>query len=115
MIQGPVTGAISSDSAADVTALTATVNNNTTEIALRAQAADLATAQGTISTHAGEIGALQNGFNNLGTSFYTKPLTDALLNAKQENLSNNGGSGIGLLNGVDVRQLTADHLLLRSK
>ena len=81
MIEGPLTGAANSDaaSASDVTALTATVTTNVTEIALRAQAADLTLAEASITTQSGEIGALQTGFNGLGNSFYTKPLTDALL------------------------------------
>ena len=47
---------------------------------------DLSTAQGAISTNTGEIATLTS--------------------SKQNNLSNNGGSGIGLLNGADVRQVT---------
>jgi len=83
MIEGPLTGATDSDaaSAADVTALAATVATNTTSIGTTA--ADLATAEGTISTHTGQIASLNNSYNNLGNSFYTKVFTDALLSGKQ--------------------------------
>jgi len=86
MIQGPLTGATESDSASasDVTELTAIVSTNTTAITLKAQAADLTVATTAISTHSGEIGALQTGFNGLGNSFYTKTLTDGFLTAKQD-------------------------------
>ena len=119
MIEGPLTGATESDaaSAADVTALAATVATNTTAITTKAAAADLATAEGTLTTHTGQIASLNNSYNNLGTSFYTKALTDALLSGKQatvgdgdltiartsglqtalggkqDSLSNNGGGG----------------------
>ena len=52
----------------------------------KATVSDLTLVQGTISTHTGEIATLTS--------------------SKQNNLSNNGGSGIGLLNGVDARQVT---------
>ena len=68
MIEGPLTGATEA-SASDVTELAATVATNTTAITLKAQAADLTLAEAVISTHSGEIGALQSGFNNLGNSF----------------------------------------------
>ena len=83
MIEGPLTGATEA-SASDVTELAATVATNTTAITLKAQAADLAVATTAISTHSGEIGALQTGFNGLGNSFYTKALTDGFLTAKQD-------------------------------
>ena len=56
MIQGPVTGAISSDSAsaADVTALAAVVDTKATSV-------DLVAAETTINTQSGEVGALQIG------------------------------------------------------
>ena len=133
MIEGPLTGAADSDSASadDVIALAAVVTTNTTAISLKAQAADLAVATTAISTHSGEIGAIQTSINGLANSFYTKPLTDGLLSAKQDviaagglsidqvsslqatldakqaALSNNGGAGITLLNGVEIRQVQA--------
>ena len=160
MIEGPLTGATDSDAAssADVTALAATVASNTTAITTKAAVADLTVVEGTTATHTGQIASLNNSYNNLGNSFYTKILTDSLLSgkqatlgdgdlsiartaslqatldakatvsdltlvqgtisthtgeiatltsSKQNNVSNNGGGGIGLLNGVALRQVTA--------
>ena len=167
MIEGPLTGATESDAAtaADVTALAAAVAGNTTAITTKAAAADLTVVEGTTATHTGQIASLNNSYNNLGNSFYTKILTDSLLsgkqatlgdgdlsisrtaslqatldakatgsdlttaqgtisthtgeiatltssittlgNSKQNSLSNNGGGGIGLLNGVALRQVSA--------
>ena len=86
MIEGPLTGASSSDAASseDMTALAATVSTNTSAITLKAPIADLTLAEVSIATHSGEIGALQTSFNNLGNSFYTKTLTDGFLTAKQD-------------------------------
>ena len=85
MIEGPLTGATESDAAtaADVTALAAAVAGNTTALGTKAAATDLATAEGTISAHTGQIASLNNSYNNLGNSFYTKVFTDALLSGKQ--------------------------------
>ena len=69
MIQGPLTGATES-SAEDVTALTAVVATNTAA-----------------------INSINNSYNNLGNSFYTKALTDGLLTAKQ-NVIGAGGLSI---------------------
>lgn len=168
MIEGPLTGATDSSdaaSAADVSALAVTVATNTSAISTKADGTALATAESTISTHTEEIVGLTTSFSNLGNSFYTKALTDALLSSKQatigdgdltiartaslqavldvkaigsdmttaqgtlsthngaiasltssittlaigkqDSLSNNGGGGIPLLNGTDVRQVTA--------
>ena len=161
MIQGPLTGATDSEdsaSASDLATLTAVVTTNTATISTKADDSALTIAEGTISTHTGQIASLNNSYNNRGNSFYTKVLTDGLLTAKQNvigagdltidrtatlqatldskaagselvtaqgtisthtseiaalgsskqaTLSNNGGSGIGLLNGVEVRQVTA--------
>ena len=85
MIEGPLTGASSGDavSSEDMTALTATVSTNTSAITLKAPIADLTLAEVSIATHSGEIGGLQNSFNNIGNSFYTKPLTDGFLSASK--------------------------------
>ena len=85
MIEGPLTGATDSDaaSAADVTALAATVASNITAIATKAAASDLTVVEGTTATHTGQIASLNNSYNNLGNSFYTKVFTDALLAGKQ--------------------------------
>ena len=160
MIQGPLTGATDSDSASaeDVTALTGVVATNTAAINTKADGSALTTAESTISTHTGQIASINNSYNNLGNSYYTKVLTDGLLTSrqnvigdgdlsivrtaslqavldskatgselvtaqgtisthtggiatlgstKQASLSNNGGSGIGLLNGVEIRQVKA--------
>ena len=79
MIEGPLSGKVDSDAAsvADVVALTATVSGNTTAINTKADGSALTTAEGTISTHAGQIVGLTNSFNNFGNSYYTKVLTDA--------------------------------------
>ena len=86
MIEGPLTGAMDSESASasDVTELAAFVTTNTAAIVLKAPASDLAVATTAISTHSNEIGALQTGFNGLGNSFYTKALVDGFLTAKQD-------------------------------
>ena len=105
MIEGPLTGATEA-SASDVTELAATVATNTTAITLKAQAADLTVATTAISTHSGEIGALQTGFNGLGNSFYTKTLTDGYLNAKQNVI----GAG-----GLDIDRIASLQAALDSK
>jgi len=160
MIQGPLTGATESDSASasDVTALTGVVATNTAAISTKADGSERVTLQGTLSTHTAQIASINNSYNNLGNSYYTKVLTDGLLTSKQAvigagdlsidrtaslqaaldskaigselvtaqgtitthtgeiatlgstkqaSLSNNGGSGIGLLNGAEIRQITA--------
>ena len=133
MIEGPLTGATESDaaSAADVTALAAEVAGNTTALGTKAAAADLATAEGTLVTHTGQLVGLTTSFNNIGNSFYNKTLTDALLSGKQAtvgdgdltiartsglqtalagkqaSLSNNGGGGVPMLNGTTLRQVSA--------
>ena len=91
----------------DVSALTTTVAANTTAITTKADGSALTSAERTIVTHTGLIAGLTSSYNNIGNSFYTKTLTDALLSGKQNALSNNGGSGIGLLNNAEVRQVTA--------
>ena len=85
MIQGPLTGATESDAAsgADVAALTTVVEGNTTTISSKADSSALTTAEGTISTHTGQLAALNASVNGLGNNFYTKALTDGLLSGKQ--------------------------------
>ena len=97
MIQGPLSGNRSSDgaSAEDVTALTGVVATNTSE---------LVTAQGTISTHTGQITSINNSYNNLGNSFYTKALTDGLLTAKQNVV---GAAGLDI-DRIALLQATLD-------
>ena len=125
MIEGPLSGKSECDSApaADLTALTATVAGNTsalaakapttvvdglaTEVSRKASGSGLTAAEAAITTHTGQIVSLNTSVNNIGNSFYTKTLTDALLSGKQATLANNGGPGIGMLNGTDVRQVTA--------
>ena len=97
MIEAPCSRAISdADSAiaADVTALTATVATNTSAIAAKTDGTVLAIAESVITTHTGQIVSLNKSYNNLGNSFYTKVLNDALLAGKENNLSNNEGGGI---------------------
>ena len=168
MIEGPLSGKSESDSAsaADLTALTATVAGNTstltakapttvvdalaTEVSTKASGSGLTAAEATIATHTGQLVSLNTSVNNMGNNFYTKTLTDALLSGKapttvvdalatevstkasgsgltaaetsivthtgqlnalfsgkQATLANNGGPGIGMLNGINVRQVTA--------
>ena len=86
MIEGPLAGkAPDSAIAADVTALTGAVASNTSALATKADSADLIAAEGTITTHSGEIAALTGSLGNLGTSFYTKVLRT--LNYQRKNLS----------------------------
>ena len=103
MIEWPLTGRTDSDAAnaADATALTGVVATNTATIGTKAEATDLTTAEGNISTHTGEIAALQNSYNNLGNSFYIKPLTDALLSGKQATISDNDLS-IATTSGLQI-------------
>ena len=80
-----------------------------------------------ITTNTAGIAGLNASYNNLGNSFYTKPEIDSSLSLKQNiitvdslqisdvnnlqfnldalTLSNNTGSGIGLLNGDKLRQI----------
>ena len=113
MIEGPPTGATESDaaSAADVTALAAAVAGNTTALGTKAAAADLATAEGTISAHTGQIASLNNSYNNLGTSFYTKVFTDALLAGKQTTVADGriGRLGDGRLVENELQSLHLCH------
>ena len=65
MIEGPLSGASSSDaaSAGDLIALSATVSVNTTAIATKAPTVDLTTAQADLIVHTGQIAALHSSYN----------------------------------------------------
>ena len=87
MIEGPLSGKVESDSAsaADLTALTATVAGNTsaitakaptsvvdalaTEVATKASGSGLIAAEAAITTHTGQIVSLNTSVNNMGNSF----------------------------------------------
>ena len=64
-------------------ALTTTVAANSNAIATKADGSALTTAESAITAHTGQIGALITSLSGLGNSFYTKPLVDAMLSAKE--------------------------------
>ena len=127
MIEGPLSGKSDSDAASadDLTALTATVAGNTsalaakapttvvdalaTTVATKASSSGLTAAEATIATHTGQLAGLTNSFNNIGTSFYTKTLTDALLSGKEPILSDGDltiARTSGLQSALDAKQAT---------
>ena len=127
MIEGPLSGKSESDAASadDLTALTATVAGNTsalatkapttvvdalaTTVATKASGSGLTAAEATIATHTGQLAGLTNSFNNIGTSFYTKTLTDALLSGKEPILSDGDltiARTSGLQSALDAKQAT---------
>ena len=61
---------------------TTTVDALTVTVSSKAAATDLTAAEASIATHSGEIAAVTSSANNIGTSFYNKTLTDALLSGK---------------------------------
>ena len=93
----------------DVATLSSTVAGNVTAIATKADSTDLTTAEGTIVTHTGQIAGLNNSFNNIGNSFYTKTLTDALLSAKAPVITDASltiARTAGLQAAIDAKQAT---------
>ena len=96
MIEGPLSGKSESDSAsaADLTALTATVAGNTsalaakapttvadalaTEVSTKASGSGLTAAEATIATHTGQLVNLNTSVNNMGNSFYNAHRRPAL-------------------------------------
>ena len=102
MIEGPLSGKSESDSASAVDLAALAV-----EVSTKASGSGLTIAEADIATHTGQIVSLNASVNNMGNSFYTKSIADALLSGKQATLANQGGSGVPMLNGTDVRQVTA--------
>ena len=93
MIQGPLSGAA--------------VATNVTQIATKAPTTSLTTAEASITAHTGETGALQSNVNGLGSSFYTKTLTDAILSDKQATITDGSLSILktsGLQTVIDQKQ-----------
>ena len=82
-IAGLQTSVATKANAADVVTLSSTVAGNTTAIATKADGSALTTAEALLVTHDGQLAGLTNSFNNLGASFYARPLVDALLSAKE--------------------------------
>ena len=111
MIQGPLSGAVESDSAnsSDVAALSALVATNSTEMAEKAPTTALTATAASITAHTGEIGALQTSLNGLGNSFYAKTIADTLLADKQTTITDGSLSiarTTGLQTAIDGKQPT---------
>ena len=81
MIEGPLSGKSDSDSASAVDLAALAV-----EVSTKASGSGLTIAEADIATHTGQIVSLNTSVNNMGNSFYTKSLTDALLSGKQATL-----------------------------
>ena len=95
--------------ATDVATLSSTVAGNVTAIATKADGGALTTAEGTLVTHTGQIAGLNSSFNNIGNSFYTKSLTDALLSGKQATIGDGDltvARTNGLQSAIDAKQAT---------
>ena len=103
MIQGPLSGKVEEEaaSAADVTALTDVVSGHTTDIAAKASVSTVDALTTTVATNTGGVSSLLDSMNNLGTSFYTRALTDGLLSGK-ENSIGDGGLTVARTSGLQA-------------